>query len=307
MSDTMRERFVRVTTELLASDPDLAMVLSVIGLGLFREAGALDHSGERIIDVGIREQMMIGTAAGLAIEGFRVIAHSYAPFLIERPFEQVKLDFAHQDVGAILVSVGATHDWAQGGRTHMCPADVSLVGTLPGWNAWAPGHPDEVEDILRRLIRDRSRAYIRLSESSNSAPRGDGVDSVVAVRNGSSRAPLVVAIGPMLDRTLQALEGVDVNIAYTARPLPLDPVGIQALLSGTDVAIVEPYLEGTSAAGVSTALRDRPHRLLCIGTGRDELRKYGAASDHDAAWGLDPAGIRARVTSFLERPTSLLV
>jgi transketolase len=67
---------------------------------------------------------------------------------------------------------------------------------------------------------------------------------------------------------------------------------VRAAATGTDVVLVEPYLAGTSAAEVSAALVDRPHRLLSLGVANVELRRYGSGREHRAAHGLDAAGIR---------------
>jgi len=80
---------------------------------------------------------------GLALTGVRPIAHTFGAFLIERPFEQVKLDLGHQDVGAILVSAGGSYGWPGGGETHFGHRDVALLDTLAGWTVHVPGHPDE--------------------------------------------------------------------------------------------------------------------------------------------------------------------
>jgi transketolase len=65
------------------------------------------------------------------------------------------------------------------------------------------------------------------------------------------------------------------------------------------VVLVEPYLAGTSAGAVTEALSDVPHRVLGLGVGRAELRKYGTMAEHIAAHGLDPAGLRPRIAGFL--------
>ncbi len=145
---TMRQRFYERATRALHDDPRPAVVLADIG------ASELPRH-ERVFNVGIREQLMIGVAAGLALEGLRPIAHSYAPFLVERPYEQIKLDLGHQDVGAILVSTGASYDGARSGRTHQAPADVALLSALPGWTIHVPGHPDELERVARTGARGR--------------------------------------------------------------------------------------------------------------------------------------------------------
>jgi transketolase len=299
--DTMRERFTAVTTELLAENSRVAVVLADIGVSAFRDSGAVRRHPDRVINVGIREQLMTGVAAGMALEGFRPIIHSYAPFVVERPFEQVKLDFAHQDLGAILVSVGASYDWPEGGRTHMSPGDVALMSTLPDWDIFIPGHPDEVETILREAAATDRRTYLRLSNQQNEIAIGAAVGGLELVRPASPGSPVVVAVGPTRDAVLAATAGHDVAVAYTARPFPLDIEGLRRLVA-QDLVWVEPYLEGTSAHAIADALRDRPIRLRSVGVGRDELRKYGTPEDHIAAWGLDTVGLSATINQFLADP-----
>ena len=311
--ETMRQRFYRIAAELLDTDPRVAIVLADIGVGYLDEFGVFERHPKRAINVGIREALMVSTAGGMALEGLRPIAHSYAPFLIERSFEQVKLDFGHQGTGGILVSIGASYDWAEGGRTHHSPGDVALIGTLPDWTVHVPGHADEVEQLLRQAVVDDGPVYIRLSDAANREARPDGCGAVALVRDGGSGAPTILAIGPMLQPVLDALDVPDApdaaadlraTILYTATPRPLDGEGLRRLVTGTDVALVEPYLEGTSAAAVTAALADRPIRLLSIGVPSVELRRYGTRQDHDKAYGLDAAGIRTRLATFVDGPYS---
>jgi transketolase len=275
----MRKRFYALAAEALEQHPHVAMVFAEIGVGEMPR-----HP--RLFNVGIREQLMISVAAGLALEGYRPVAHSYTPFLVERPYEQIKLDLGHQDVGAVLVSTGASYDASSAGRTHQAPEDVAALSALPGWTIHVPGHPDEVERMFARALRTDDRVYIRLSEERNHAPvRGDGL---VVLREGSAGAPFVVAVGPTLAATLEATAELDATVAYLATVRPFPAEALRAALRGTDVVLVEPYLEGTSAAEVLRALRDLPHRLLAL----------GEPEEHRAAHGLDAAGVRASIVSF---------
>ncbi|MEX1253123.1 MAG: transketolase [Dehalococcoidia bacterium] len=295
---TMRRRFGYVVSELLDAEPRLALVLSEIGVDRFMASGAVQRHPTRVINVGIREQLMMNVAAGMALEGMRPIAHSFAPFLIERSYEQVKLGFAHQGVGGILVSAGATYDVAQYGRTHQTGADVALVATLPDWRIHVPGHPDEVDAMLRDAVVSDDAVYIRLSDQQNESPQPVDSGRLVTVRQGAAGGPTVVAVGPVLDAVMEATASLGATVLYASTVRPFDGAGLRAAVSGSDVALVEPYLEGTSAADVSAALSDRPHRLLSIGVPNTEHRKYGTAAEHNAAHGLDAAGLRERIASW---------
>ncbi|MGV9518600.1 transketolase family protein [Streptomyces griseus] len=297
--DTMRDRFISTATRLLDEEPRLAVVLADISADGF--APARRAHPDRVVNVGIREQLLVGAGAGMALTGMRPIVHTFASFLVERPFEQVKLDFGHQGVGGILVSAGGSYDWPAGGFTHMAPGDVALLDTLDGWTVQVPGHPDEAEALLRESVAGDDRVYVRLSLQANREARAvGGAGGFTVVRRGQRGT--VVAVGPMLDNVLAATEGLDVTVLYATTVRPFDAAGVRRAAGAAataDVVLVEPYLAGTSAAATGEALMDLPHRVLGLGVGRAELRRYGRMEEHLAAHGLDPQGLRARITGFL--------
>jgi transketolase len=296
--ETMRERFVATATELLDSDPRMAVVLADISASEFGPAAA--RHPDRVINVGIREQLLIGVTGGLALAGLRPIAHTFPSFLVERPFEQVKLDLGHQEAGAVLVSYGGSYDMSAEGRTHQAPGDVALLDTLDGWTIQVPGHPDEAELLLRDAAARDDRVYLRLSGQVNGAPQPAGPGPFRPVRTG--RRGTVVAVGPMLQPVLDAVADLDLTVLYAVTVRPFDAGALRRAVAASDTAdvvLVEPYLAGTSSREVDQALLDQPHRVLGLGVGRAELRRYGTPAEHAAAHGLDPASLRQRIAGFL--------
>ena len=293
---TMREAFVRTASQLLDSDSRVAVVLADISTDRF--ASAARRHPDRVINVGIREPLLVSVAGGLALSGMRPIAHTYATFLIERPFEQVKLDLVHQGVGAVLVSVGASYDSADSGRTHHAPEDVALLDTLPDWTIHVPGHPDEVDALLRAAVAAEGAVYLRLEETSNDSAY-PASEHLVVVRRGTG--PTIVAVGPMLSRVLDATRDLDVSVLYASTIRPFDGATLRAIAATPEVILVEPTLAGTSVQFASEALRDQPTRILGVGVERRELRRFGEPWEHARAHGLDAAGIRASIDAFLAR------
>lgn len=294
VTEDLRTRFYRLLPELLAEDLRAVAVFGEVGLGYLDKA-TVAPVADRVINVGIREQLVIGVTGGLALTGLRPIAHTFGPFLIERPFEQVKLDLGHQDVGAVLVSAGGSYDWPEGGETHFGYRDVAVLDTLDGWTVHVPGHPDEAEALLRAAVREEGRVYLRLGADANAEAHPTGPMAVL--RRG--RRGTVIAVGPMADRTLAAVADLDVTVLYATTVRPFDAATLRATLDTPAVVLVEPYLRDSSTATVARALADRPHRVLGIGVGPAELRTYGSRADHDARHGLDERGIRSRIAEFL--------
>ena len=296
MSD-MRTMFAETASALLDEDPLAAVVLAEISVDMFGKAAA--RHPDRVLNVGIREQLMVSVGGGLALAGMRPIVHTYAPFLVERAYEQVKLDLGHQGVHAVLVSIGASYDAARAGRTHQAPEDVALMDSVPGLSVVVPGHPGEVGGLLRGAFGalEGGSTYMRLSSEANREAQPVSA-SLQVVRQG--RRAAVVAVGPMLSPVLEAVADLDVTVAYATTVRPFDAAGLRSAEGGSGaVVLVEPYLAGTSGYAVSAALASRPHRLLSLGVPRTELRRYGTPAEHAVLYGLDAAGIRRSVTGFI--------
>jgi transketolase len=232
------------------------------------------------------------------MEGFHPIAHSLGPFMAERPYEQLKLDFGYQGLGGTFVSVGASYDYAAEGATHHAPADAAVMLAIPRMEVFVPGHADELTRLMRATYADGRPTYVRASMSTNPDPLDVAPGRIEVLRRG--REATVLAFGPMLGRTLHACEGLDVTVAYATSLRPFDTAGL-ARTAGVNplMVTVEPFYEGTAAHLVAEALRDHPARYVSVGVPRAFIHAYGTAADVDADLGLDVAGIRRRIVELL--------
>jgi transketolase len=293
-----RTQFGRTVTEVLDEDLSAVLVYAEISGRFFGEA-ARRHP-DRVVNVGIREQLLVNVGAGFALTGMRPVVHTFGTFLVERAFEQIKLGFGHQGVGGVLVGGGGSFDASDAGRTHQAPGDVALLDTLPDIVIHAPGSAEETDAVLRRAIAADGLHYVRIVGQTNAESfHGPGLH---VVRRGAGAT--VIALGPVLDEVLAATTDRDVQVLYAHSVRPFDTTTFRGVLTTPDVVLVEPWLAGTSSRVVSDALRDVPHRLLSLGTRRMELRHYGTPAEHQRAHGLDAAGIRRSLDSFLDGDTA---
>ncbi len=290
-----RAQFARTACDLIEHNPAVALVYAEISGQFFEDVER--HHPERVINVGIREQLLVNVCAGMALTGLRPIVHTFGSFLVERAFEQIKLGFGHQQVGGVLVGSGGSFDIAGGGRTHQSPGDVALLDTLPGIAIHAPSNALEVDAALRATVADDGLHYVRVVAQANTTAYPFTPGQLHVVRRGTGAT--VVAFGPVLDDVLAATADRDVTVLYTSTVRPFDATGLRAALGSPDVVLVEPWLAGTSSHVVAEALVDVPHRIQALGVGRRELRAYGTPADHIRAHGLDPSGIRRSLDDFI--------
>jgi transketolase len=154
----MRQHMVKTLEELMASDERLVVVLAVISYSLFNQTTSA--FAERILNLGIMEQTMVSVAAGIAMEGFIPVMHSITPFLVERPFEQIKDDFCYQQLSGKFISTGASYDYSTEGMTHQGSGDVQILRSLPGMQIVVPGTPGEFDALLRESYIKSGRSLM---------------------------------------------------------------------------------------------------------------------------------------------------
>ena len=183
-----RIQFARTAADLVETDLSVALVYAEISGQFFGEVEA--RHPDRVVNVGIREQLLVNVGAGLALTGLRPVVHTFGSFLVERAFEQVKLGFGHQDVGGVLVGSGGSFDIASGGRTHQTPGDVALVDTIPGIRVHAPSTAREVDVVLRRAVAADGLHYVRVVGQTNAISHAGTVSMSYGAARGrrSSRS-----------------------------------------------------------------------------------------------------------------------
>jgi transketolase len=290
----MRKSFSEVASSVIRSNQNSVLLLGDIGVHSFREVIS-DHP-DRAINMGILEQSMVGIGAGFALQGYIPIIHTIAPFIVERAYEQIKIDFGYQNLPGNLVSVGASFDYAALGCTHHCPGDISILSNIPGINIYIPGTALEFEQLFNSNWNNGELNYFRLSESVNA--KSFDVDKCGA-RIKSGNLATVIAVGPILERVLQATVDLDVDVIYINQLGP-NEISLNGLpINCGKLVIVEPYYAGPVLQRMSKYLESSMHRVLQIGIPRSFLTNYGKTEEHYSALGFDSKQLSQRISSFM--------
>jgi transketolase len=156
----MRKAFGQTIAELAEKDEKLVLLHGDVEqeMGEFKRRWP-----KRIFNLGLCEQSIISMAAGMALEGLRPVVYSITPFVLERPFEQIKIDIDEQNLPVLLI--GYSH-YPSHGPTHT-PLDWKFIG--PAFKNMV-GHFPETADGARFAMLDaytaKKPAFICLKKAS---------------------------------------------------------------------------------------------------------------------------------------------
>lgn len=159
----MRRKFGKLIDKIAKKDKKVFLLVGDIGYGIFDDFRK-NHS-ERFINLGICEQSLIGVAAGMALVGLKPWVYTITPFLIERPFEQVKLDIDQQNVNVNLVGFA---DYPTLGPTHSELNGKKITKLFKNINSFFPKDSKETEKAVLNSYKNKGPNFISLkSDKTN--------------------------------------------------------------------------------------------------------------------------------------------
>lgn len=289
-----RDAYARTLEALAAEDPRVvAVVNDSVGsskLGKFR-----DRFPERLINVGIAEQNMVGVGAGLANGGKIPFVSGAACFLTARALEQIKADVAYSAANVKLCGISSGVAYGELGATHHSIEDLAWLRAMRGLTVIAPSDPWETAEAVKAAAASDQPTFIRISrmpvpELPHRAPFAVGKAEIL--RDGADVA--IIAVGVLVHRALSAAEalaaeGVEARVINMATIAPLDEDAIlsAAIDCGAIVTAEEHVVRGGLGGAVAEVLatqRPTPMRIL----GFDGFQPTGSAE-----WLMERAGLTA--------------
>ena len=230
---------------------------------------------DRLYNVGIAEQNMVGIAAGFAKEGFVPFATTYATFAVARSADQVKVNMGYMGLGVKLVGLTAGYSVGVLGPTHMCLEDLAFMRTLPHVVILSPADCTATVKATLAAAKIDAPVYLRLTGGMNNpiVYKEDfnfEVGKAIELREGSDVA--IIATGSMVHYALKAAEqleaaGVSASVLDMHTIKPLDTAAVEATCCKKLLVTVEEHsaIGGLGSAVAETlALKTKrpPHLII---------------------------------------------
>ena len=255
---------------------------------------------DRLVNVGIAEQNLIGVGAGLANGGLIPFVCGASCFLTARALEQIKVDLGYSQSNVKLCGMSSGMAYGELGPTHHSIEDVAWTRAIAGMTVIVPADPVETAQAVRAAAAFDGPVFLRLSRMPVPAvsPRDYKFEIGRAVKLREGTDVTLIANGTMVCRTLEAaemLEADDVSASVinmsTVRPLDSDAI-IQAAKQGPIVTVEEhTVIGGLGGAVAEVVVSSIPVRVRLLGVPA-VFAPTGSTSFLFEHFGLTPSGIR---------------
>ena len=255
---------------------------------------------QRFFNVGIAEQNLVGTAAGLAASGKIPFVSTFAMFAAGRAFEQIRNSVCYPKLN---VKVAATHAGltvGEDGASHQAIEDVSLMRSLPNMTVLVPADEEETRQAIAWAAEYQGPVYIRLGRMSvdNVSPEGYVFAPAKAAILTEGNDVTLIANGVMVTAALEAAktlaaEGIQARVINMASVKPLDAAAVvsAAKETGAIVTCEEHSIIGGLGSAVAEVLAEQaPAPLERVGV-KDTFGESGKPKELLAKYGLTAADV----------------
>ncbi len=302
-----RDAFVGAVESLAAEDSRVVVVCND-SVGSSKLGGFQQRFPERLVNVGIAEQAMIGVAAGLANGGKRPIVSGASCFLTARGLEQIKVDLAYSDANVVVCGMSPGVAYGELGPTHHSVEDLAWLRAIDNLVVVVPADPLETEQALRAAFDHEGPAFVRVSRMGVPAvyPADHRFELGRAARIREGDDVTLIANGTMVSRALDAADkladdciSARVVSMPTVKPIDAAEIGAAAEDTGAIVTIEEHSIYGGLGTAVAeTVVVERPVPMRILGF--PHFAPTGSASFIFDHFGLNAAGICAAAVDLLK-------
>lgn len=237
-SEKPREAYGKTLAELGETNPNIVVLEADLGNST-RTVYFREKFPERFFEMGIAEQNMASTAAGLALTGKTPFCNSFAVFAAGRAFDQVRNSIC---IPALNVRIGGSScglsDYGDG-KTHQAVEDVAIMRSLPNMTVLAPVDAVETAKMVRATVEHQGPVYIRLNRNDLPVLTDEQAEYQIGLmttlREGTDI--VVFAHGVLVSKALEAAEdlaseGISVKVVNVSTIKPLDVGALKLLCSG---------------------------------------------------------------------------
>jgi len=305
---SVRQQFADTMFEVGALDEKLVVVVGDISHGILQPFAK--KYIDRYYNIGICEPAMMSLGAGLSKSGLTPVIHTIAPFILERSFEQLKLDFCYQQISGNIVTVGSAFDYANLGSTHHCYSDFALIKALPFAAGYVPGSALEFDVLFKSTYKNFALNIFRIPNFPHEIeldPKDVIPGKGIKVIEGSDIT--LIAVGAQLSSAFGAREklltkGISAEIIYLPTVQPMDTNLIKSSLQKTKLAVVvEEHMEngGVNEDVMRIALDIGECLIESVSIPNQFLTLYGSYHEHCEEFGLTADGVATRAELALRR------
>ena len=265
---------------------------------------------DKYLDLGIAEQNMIGVAAGLASEGYKVVTTTFAPFQTIRCCEQIKVNIGYMKQKICMVGIASGLALGTLGFTHCCIEDVGVLRSIPGIKIISPADSFETIKALEAAIKSEDSIYIRLTGSSNNPivyNKDYSFEIGKSIKLKEGKDVTIFAAGACVHSSLEAAKKLEENNIscgvinmHTIKPIDFEAINEVCDFSKLIVSIEEHNVIGGLGSAIAehkAKLKNSP-QLLTIGVD-DNYIKGGSYNFLKEKYGLTANKIISNIVQNL--------